>query len=150
MGIANQHPRPCPPAQGFTLIELMITVAVIAILGSLAYPSYQESVRKARRAEGRVTLLEVLQQQERYMTQYNTYLSFAAGADNTPFKNFSGDKKSSAAYLVGARACTNQQIANCVQVFAKPTYDDPFVTELSITSTGVKACEGSKPSVCWN
>ena len=150
MGIANQHVRPTTAAQGFTLIELMITVAVIAILGSLAYPSYQESVRKARRAEGRVTLMEVLQQQERYMTQYNTYLSFTAGADNTPFKNFSGDKKSSAAYLVGARACTNQQIGNCVQVFATPTYTDPFVTELNITSTGVKACEGSKPSVCWN
>lgn len=135
---------------GFTLIELMIVVAVIGILGAVAYPSYQEFVRKSKRAEGRTALLELLQQQERYMTQNNTYLAFAADNTTTVFKGFSGDSAGKAAYWVGARACTGQTIANCVQVFGVPkNYVDPAITELTITSTGVKSCTATKPDLCW-
>lgn len=135
---------------GFTLIELMITVAIIAILGAVAFPSYMESVRKSKRAEGRVAMMEVLQQQERYMTQNNTYLPFASSATDVPFKNFSGDQRARAAYLIGARACAGQTIADCVEIFGAPQYSDPFVTELTITSTGAKSCTGNRTSVCWN
>ena len=44
--------------QGFTLIELMIVVAVVAILSSIAYPSYTEYVRRGHRAEARAGLLQ--------------------------------------------------------------------------------------------
>lgn len=137
--------------RGFTLIELMIVVAVVGVLAAVAYPSYQEYVRKAKRAEGRTAMLEMLQQQERYMTQNNTYLAFAVGATTVPFKTYSGDRGSTvAAYWLGARACTGQTIANCVQVFGQPKYyTDPSITELTITSTGVKSCTGSNTAVCW-
>lgn len=134
---------------GFTLIELMIVVAIVAILAAVAYPAYTDSVRKGRRAEGRTALLEVLQQQERYMTQNNTYLAFSAGATNVPFKTFSGENSANSAYSIGARACTGQTIANCVQVFGTPKYTDPAITELNITSTGVKSCTGGNTGVCW-
>ncbi len=137
-------------SQGFTLIELMITVAIIGILAAIAYPSYQDSIRKSRRAEGRTAMMQVLQQQERYMTQNNSYLAFAETATDKPFKNFSGDDRNKAAYQIGARACSGD-IKICVEIFGKPyKYTDPDITELKITSTGVKSCTGNKPSVCWN
>ena len=136
-------------SMGFTLIELMITVAIIGVLGAIAYPSYQDSVRKSRRAEGRSAMMEVLQQQERYMTQNNTYLPFADTATSSVFKNFSGDSKAKASYWIGSRACSGD-IKICVEVFCTPKYTDPDITELTITSTGVKSCTGTKTSVCWN
>ena len=45
-------------APGFTLIELMIVVAVVAILVAIAYPSYQEQIRKSRRAQAKADLVE--------------------------------------------------------------------------------------------
>lgn len=60
-------------AAGFTLIELMIVVAVIAILAAIAYPMYTEQVRKAGRTEGREALLAIAQAEERRYTAEGSY-----------------------------------------------------------------------------
>lgn len=140
---------------GFTLIEMMIVVAIIGILASIAYPSYMESVLKGRRAEGRAALTELLQQQERYMTQRNLYLSFtnASGTTNpatVPFKTFSGDSQADPAYFLRASACSATiSLAECVMVEAVPVRSDPKAGTLQVLSTGVKQCSGTDPSVCW-
>lgn len=137
-------------AAGFTLIELMVTVAIVAILAAVAYPSYMDSVRKGRRAEGRTALLTLMQQQERHATQTGTYVAFSAGATGQPFTTHSGDSVSSAAYDLGARACSaSTSVKDCIVVFATPRKSDPEVNELNITSTGVKGCTGNKTQLCW-
>lgn len=65
---------------GFTLIELMITVAVIAILAAVAYPSYTQYLQRASRAEARSLLMENAQFLERNFTTANRYDQTSAGA----------------------------------------------------------------------
>jgi len=64
--------------KGFTLIELMIVVAVVAILSAIAYPSYAEYVRRGHRAEARAGLLQAAQWLERAATATGTYPLTAA------------------------------------------------------------------------
>jgi type IV pilus assembly protein PilE len=60
---------------GFTLIELMIVVAVIGILASIAYPSYLEYVKKGRRAAAQSHLMEIAQRQQQYLLDARSYAS---------------------------------------------------------------------------
>ena len=140
--------------RGFTLLELMIVVAIVGILVSIAYPSYVDSVRKGKRAEGRAALADLLQQQERYMTQNNTYYEFSNTKGTTnpttvPFKTFSGDNSATGAYYLSAEACAGSTITECVMVKAEPKMPDPEAGTLEILSTGTKTCTGTKKTVCW-
>lgn len=58
---------------GFTLIELMIVVAIVAVLAAIAYPSYQEQINRSRRADAKTVLMENAQFMERFYTQNGTY-----------------------------------------------------------------------------
>lgn len=151
--------------KGFTLMELMVVVAVISILASIAYPSYTSAVLKGKRAQAKAALAELLQQQERFMTQKNCYMAFTTDTAGTgaataaptcgftagaavPFKTFSGDNLADSAYLLMADACPTSSTATspvmstqeCIRVIAKPIGNDPAVGALRMTSTGTKDC----------
>ncbi len=59
--------------KGFTLIELMIVVAIIGILAGIAYPSYQSYVVKSRRTSAQVHLMDIAQMQQRYLLDARSY-----------------------------------------------------------------------------
>ncbi|MEZ5582051.1 MAG: type IV pilin protein [Candidatus Competibacteraceae bacterium] len=65
--------------RGFTLIELLIVVAIIAIIAAIAFPSYQDQVRKSRRGEAKGKLMELAQRMETYYTENKTYAGATFG-----------------------------------------------------------------------
>ncbi len=68
-------PRVSRHFRGFTLIELMIAVAIVVVLGAVALPSFLDSVRKSRRAEAFTAIAAVQQAQERHRSNNPTYSS---------------------------------------------------------------------------
>lgn len=69
-------PRPTMRhSRGFTLIELMIAAAVIAILAAVAFPSFMDSIRKGRRSEAFSALSNIQQAQERWRANNAAYAS---------------------------------------------------------------------------
>lgn len=88
---------------GFTLIELMVVVAVVGILAAIAYPSYQEQVRKGRRADAMVQLVTLAQAYERYYTSNNTYEGFL---DSLPAAQRNSPTQGTAFYVITQTAET--------------------------------------------
>jgi len=64
-----------PRQKGFTLIELMVTVAIVAIIAAIAYPSFLKSSQKGRRADAKASLTQYSQALERCYTEYGFYKS---------------------------------------------------------------------------
>lgn len=69
-----------PLRRGFTLIEIMIVVVVLAILVSVALPAYTSQLRKSRRADAKQAMVELAQRLERFYTERSTYAGAALGA----------------------------------------------------------------------
>lgn len=135
--------------EGFTLIELMITVAIIAILAAVAIPSYRDSVWKGKRGEAKAAILRTMQTEERWYTQNNAYLPFPTPPlpANAPFSTFSADNAVNSRYIISAEQCTTGSNA-CVRIVATVNGSpDPFCgATLSMDTMGNKL--PTKPG-CW-
>jgi type IV pilus assembly protein PilE len=77
-------------AKGFTLIEVMIVVAIVAILAAVAVPSYKNSIQKTRRAEAKEALTRIAAAQERFFFTNNRYANMAEITQVNPYLTENG------------------------------------------------------------
>lgn len=139
-------------AKGFTLIELMITVAIIGILAGIAYPSYQDSVRKSRRADAKAELLGLANAMERHFTETNSYLG-AAGTNAIPANTgapriYSIPAQTANFYNITISAATAATFT--IQAVPTGAQTDPRCGTLSLTHTGVRGETGTGTVAdCW-
>lgn len=120
---------------GFTLIELMITVAIIAILAAIAYPSYQDSVRKTKRATAQADLMELAGFMERVYTENIAYPSASTALpfitsprDSTPAYNLTKVSTSST-YTLTATPSGDQINDSCGTMTLKNNGDKTPATD---------------------
>jgi type IV pilus assembly protein PilE len=133
-------------AKGFTLIELMVVVAVVAILAAIAIPSYQDSVRKSRRGQVKADIVELAQRAERWHTINNTYVGFWATVPAG--ERVSPRTGGSAAYNIDMVEAANTFVFTAIPQGGQ-TADVRCMT-LTLDQAGVKTKSGSGAlSDCW-
>lgn len=135
---------------GFTLLEILIVVAIIGILSSIALPAYQNSVLRAGRAEAKTELLQVASDQERYFSNFNTYVNDALPL-NAPVVADRDRTTQNGFYRISVDACAGGAITNCFIATATAQNDQTAdsCSTLTITDTGVRGATGDTANECW-
>lgn len=131
---------------GFTLIEVMIVMAIIGIMAAIAYPSYAEYIQRSNRAEGQALLSDASARQERYFAQNNAYIIENDDIGKLGLKN---DNKSE----------TNKYTLTVSKVdgdggytlTAEQGFNDAKCGNLTLDALGKKERTGSEKTVteCW-
>lgn len=141
--------------KGFTLMELMIAVAIIGILAAVALPSYQDHVRRSNRAVAKAILHENSQFMEQFYTANNQY-DATVGADG--IANTVDDVAVALPITQSPRtgvvqyAISLQAVANAaftLQAVPQGSMAGDICGTLTLTNTGVQGAGGDVAS-CWN
>ena len=137
---------------GFTLIELMIVIAIVGVLSAVAYPSYTESVKRSDRSAARAALLETQQFMERFYAANSRYSKPKVSPvtdDITPPvlpTRLQSVPEGSPKYDLTVSAAA----VNSYSLTATPRGTDKC-GNLTLTNTGVKGRSATGPSIqeCW-
>ena len=137
---------------GFSLIELMIALAIVGILTGVALPAYQQQIVKTRRALAKGELLSVVARQEQYYInnkQYAATLDLLGYAANPYAMDASGNdidiSEAGKIYRIELESVSPRSFS----VRAIPQLNDKHCGTLTLTSTGVKTATLGGLTRCW-
>ena len=137
--------------RGFTLIELMITVAIVGILASIAFPSYQNQVRKSRRSEAVAEISKIQQAQERWRANCPTYsesiTAATTGCVNTSGLNITSVTDARYTYTL-SNVTNNAYLITATAVTGSSQASDTNCTSLTVNVNNGTATNA--PVACWS
>jgi type IV pilus assembly protein PilE len=131
--------------RGFTLMEVLVTVGIIAILGMIAGPSYFSYLTESRRAEAHTTLLALAQAQEQWFTSNNAYTNTMANLEPLiPAIVANNVNQGNYTFAMTVTAGPPAFTATANAVAGGPQAGDTGCTSITLTSAGVQG-----PAGCW-
>jgi type IV pilus assembly protein PilE len=148
-------------SRGFTLIELMVTIVIGAVLLSIAVPSYQAQIRKSRRVEARNALLDLAAREERFFSVSNAYtndpasLGYPAGGFASTAPIGSGYYYISVPTVVAADPTVPTQASfSITATYTGVQTRDTNCANFTVTNTGRQSATNSggtdSTTTCWN
>lgn len=146
----------CAAICGVTLIELMIVVVIVGILASIAYPAYQDQVRKSRRSDGKAALQTLATRLEQYYLDNKQYTSTLGSLGYTAVGStyYSTESYYALAVTTSTVSCP---ATSCYELTATAQAkgnqnNDTSCYKLTLNSTGTKGSQNSSSTAtsgCW-
>lgn len=145
----NGSPADHKKSDGYTLIEILIVVAIMGLLMAIALPAYQDSVLRSGRSQGRSVIVQVASDQERFFNNNNSYSTNAQPLADPAVATRESDD---GLWLVTVAACGTGTIANCFVATATAQNEqlDDTCDTITITDTGRRGATGDTVDECWN
>ncbi|MGU9957325.1 MAG: type IV pilin protein [Arenicellales bacterium WSBS_2016_MAG_OTU3] len=142
------QPHTFRASAGFTLIELIIAIAVVSILTAIAYPNYVGFIQKARRVDAQAEMVRLMNQQEVYYNANQTYTTTPDDIKLTDIKH----------YRLSFAECIESTVQNCVAITAEPLPEstqrkDTDCKHMTLASNGRRSATNTSDvdstDKCW-
>jgi type IV pilus assembly protein PilE len=131
---------------GFTLLEMMIVVIIIAILSAIAIPTYRKYVLRSHRTEAQRALLDLAGRQERYFYAQNKYATKLVDLNGTTTMAGNGDNY----VIVDPISASSTDYSMTATAIGNQLRDDVDCKSLTINRVGVQtAVPAANASLCW-
>lgn len=137
---------------GFSLVELILVIAIIGILSSIAIPSYNGYIIKGKRSEGRAYLMDLVSRQERFYSDCNQYASTitATGTSSCTTLTMRANTSSDSGEYGAPTIVLSDSNQDFDITITPANFTDAKCASLSIDETGAKTFTGTgSQAICW-